>query len=262
MTLRVMRRGTFLTVQGEGPEAGLPAVFFRTAGCNLRCSWCDTPDSLPDYDVKEKRFLPVVTSAAEVISVQEALHRINLESGYASSPTRVVITGGEPWLQAGPLLELCNALALQGTEFSIETNGEIDILSSVKTVEQLACHGQIRCVFSPKLARIRAGRLSAQTVIKNVGLLKPGNAALKIVVSSVDECWEAISFIKLIRTSTSTMDWTNPKQDRTWYGLQVEDGWLKKGWITNLGLRMQLMYALAVEDIRLGIQQHKVIGLD
>lgn len=257
-----MRDGIFLTIQGEGPDVGKAAVFFRTAGCNLRCTWCDTPDSLPEFDVKARNFLPVVSDNVEVMTPSQAVHRINLVGGYTTVPTRVVITGGEPWLQAEGLLLLCNLLIDQGTQVSIETNCEIDILAAVHYVTEMACHAQLKCVFSPKLARLRAGKLTAQTVINNIGALKAGNAAIKLVVSSIEECWQAIAFIKLIQAAKPDMDWTNPKSDRTWYGLQIEDSWLKAGWISNLGMRMQLVYALAAADIRLCVQEHKVLNID
>src|ERR1044071_7329276 len=70
----------FHSVQGEGILAGVPSVFVRTSGCNLRCVWCDTPYTSWDPEGEDR-----------------ALDQIIVETrGY---PSRyVVITGGEPFL--------------------------------------------------------------------------------------------------------------------------------------------------------------------
>lgn len=92
----------FLSLQGEGILSGVPSVFVRTSGCNLRCSFCDTPYASWDPEGPEK-------SAAEVAG--EVLRH----------PTRhVVVTGGEPML-APDLPELLDILAGAGRHITIET---------------------------------------------------------------------------------------------------------------------------------------------
>lgn len=72
----------FDSVEGEGKRTGYMAVFVRFAGCNLRCSYCDTAYS---WNVKD---------AAEVLNLAELLDRIH------SYPwKKVTLTGGEPLLQ-------------------------------------------------------------------------------------------------------------------------------------------------------------------
>ena len=96
----------YASIQGESTVAGLRCTFVRTTGCNLRCSWCDTPQAF--YGGTR---LP----RAEVL-------RRALETG---TPL-VELTGGEPLLQPGtrPLLtELCDA----GRTVLIETSGEADV---------------------------------------------------------------------------------------------------------------------------------------
>jgi len=68
----------FHSIQGEGKLAGMPSVFIRTSGCNLRCTWCDTPYSS-------------WTPEGETVSVDEVMERLAL---YGS--THAVVTGGEP----------------------------------------------------------------------------------------------------------------------------------------------------------------------
>ncbi len=96
----------FFSVQGESSHMGLPCVFVRLTGCNLRCRWCDT-----DYAFSGGRMLSLDEILAEV-----AVH-----------PTRrVELTGGEPLLQrATP--ELAARLLSAGYTVLCETSGERDV---------------------------------------------------------------------------------------------------------------------------------------
>jgi 7-carboxy-7-deazaguanine synthase len=96
----------YRSIQGESTFAGLPCAFVRTTGCNLRCSWCDTPQAFYG-GTRMKR--------ADVLGRALAL----------GTPL-VELTGGEPLLQPGvfPLMrELCDA----GKTVLVETSGEADI---------------------------------------------------------------------------------------------------------------------------------------
>ena len=107
----------FYSIQGEGQLVGLPSVFFRTSYCNLRCIWCDTPYTSWQPEDKD-------------ISVEDAVTAI-----LAYNCPQVVITGGEPFMQAKELTGLCQQLHQQGQHITIETNGtlfqqvEADLLS-------------------------------------------------------------------------------------------------------------------------------------
>ena len=94
----------FYSVQGEGVFTGTPSVFVRTSGCNLRCTWCDTP------------YTSWSPEGAEM-SVAEVLAEVR------SHPSaHVVVTGGEPMIQPA-LVELTNALHDSGLHITIETAG-------------------------------------------------------------------------------------------------------------------------------------------
>lgn len=96
----------FYSIQGEGRLVGVPSVFIRTSGCNLRCVWCDTP-----YTSWE----PV----GKTMSVKQILQTV------AQHPTRhVVITGGEPLL-APDIAELAEQLKQGGAHITIETAATI-----------------------------------------------------------------------------------------------------------------------------------------
>lgn len=94
----------FLTIQGEGPFAGEPAVFVRLAGCNLQCLGCDT-----DY-----------TSKRMQMSVRDIYHEIKR---LLPRNRLVVITGGEPFRQN--IKHLVKWLADSNYRIQIETNGSI-----------------------------------------------------------------------------------------------------------------------------------------
>lgn len=116
----------YYTLQGEGAQAGRPAVFLRFAGCNLwtgreadrasaTCRFCDT-DFVGTDGPGGGRF----TSAAELASAVSAAWPT--DARYAASPM-VVCTGGEPLLQLDE--PLVNALHEAGFEVAIETNGTL-----------------------------------------------------------------------------------------------------------------------------------------
>jgi 7-carboxy-7-deazaguanine synthase len=97
----------FHSIQGEGTLAGVPSVFVRLTGCNLRCTWCDTP-----YTSWEPQ--------GEELTIPEILARVQ-ESG----AQHVVVTGGEPMLFP-EVVELTRELKLLGLHITIETAGTVD----------------------------------------------------------------------------------------------------------------------------------------
>ncbi|MFC5345111.1 7-carboxy-7-deazaguanine synthase [Brevundimonas staleyi] len=116
---------TFLTVQGEGGQAGRPSVFLRFAGCNLWsgreqdradavCTFCDTEFVGTDGDGGGK------FRTAEAM----ADHVASFWIGRDGDPKLVVCTGGEPLLQLdAPLIE---ALHARGFDIAVETNGTVE----------------------------------------------------------------------------------------------------------------------------------------
>jgi 7-carboxy-7-deazaguanine synthase len=96
----------FYSVQGEGALVGVPSVFVRTSGCNLRCVWCDTPYTSWQPEGAEWALEDIV---AEVRS-HEARH--------------VVVTGGEPMI-APEILPLTQRLREAGLHITIETAGTV-----------------------------------------------------------------------------------------------------------------------------------------
>jgi 7-carboxy-7-deazaguanine synthase len=113
----------YASIQGESTFAGLPCTFVRTTGCNLRCSWCDTPQAFHGGTRMRRDDV--------------------LQRAMALRTPLVELTGGEPLLQPGvrPLLsELCDA----GKTVLIETSGEADVAgvdARVHKIMDLKCPG-------------------------------------------------------------------------------------------------------------------------
>ncbi len=96
----------FYSIQGESVHTGLPCVFVRLTGCNLRCAYCDT-----QYAFTEGR----------TMSIAQIVARVDAFAG-----DLVEITGGEPLLQSGTPA-LVDRLLQSGYRVLIETNGSLDI---------------------------------------------------------------------------------------------------------------------------------------
>jgi len=92
----------FYSIQGEGQLAGTPSVFVRTSGCNLRCTWCDTP----------------YTSWHPEGTERSVAHILDEVAGFGAR--HVVVTGGEPTIAPG-MEDLCAALHDEGHHVTLET---------------------------------------------------------------------------------------------------------------------------------------------
>jgi 7-carboxy-7-deazaguanine synthase len=97
----------FYSIQGEGTLAGVPSVFVRTSGCNLRCYWCDTPYTSWKPEGRE-------------IEIGEILSAVG-----AYPAAHVVVTGGEPMIAEG-IVELTERLKEAGLHITIETAGTVE----------------------------------------------------------------------------------------------------------------------------------------
>lgn len=96
----------FYSIQGEGRLIGVPSVFVRTSGCNLRCVWCDTPYTS-------------WTPEGQDMSVDEVLARVR------SHPAKhAVVTGGEPMI-APDIVELTEGIHGLGLHVTVETAGTV-----------------------------------------------------------------------------------------------------------------------------------------
>jgi 7-carboxy-7-deazaguanine synthase len=115
----------FRSIQGEGTRAGLPCIFVRLTGCNLRCTWCDTAYAF---------------HGGSKMSVEEVLARVDQLSNSSAQTKRSVpgnspilslieLTGGEPLLQP-EVIPLSRKLLDSGYRVMVETSGErpVDLL--------------------------------------------------------------------------------------------------------------------------------------
>lgn len=160
------------TVQGEGKHTGQYVGFLRLAGCNLACSWCDTPYSWDwsRYDKKAESHKWTMTELAEALD--------NLVAD------TIIVTGGEPMLQQRGLVEL-KKMAPHLT-FEIETNGTIAPLpETIKAVNLFTV--------SPKLAHAgdsAADRIKLEALSIYARLAEINKVQFKFVVSKTDDLIE------------------------------------------------------------------------
>lgn len=113
----------FKSIQGETSFAGLPTLFIRTAGCNLRCSWCDTTYSFSRG------------TATEISAI--------IDQAVESNVKHICITGGEPLIQEN-VFELMTLLCDKNFSLSLETGGSISVQNvdpRVTSIIDIKCPG-------------------------------------------------------------------------------------------------------------------------
>ena len=180
----------FCSLQGEGKLAGVPSVFIRTSGCNLRCWFCDSYHTSwePTGEV-----LSVDNIVEEVLSFEKANH--------------VVLTGGEPMIHSESE-KLLEALSNHGYHTTVETNGTIFRETSIDLAS-----------ISPKLAsstptaerdpkgegqwetRHEERRINIEIIAH---LIEAYDSQLKFVVTGADDMAEIETVIENIRDESET----------------------------------------------------------
>ena len=171
----------FFSIQGEGELTGVPSVFVRTSGCNLRCRWCDT---------KYASWKP----EGENVTINDLLEKV------CSYPARhVVISGGEPMIAKG-IKDFTRLLKESGKHITIETAGTIapngiqcDLASlSPKLSDSTPKEGDINKEW---IDRHESKRLDYDILSEWVNLY---NFQLKFVVSKEEEIKEIQNVISRI----------------------------------------------------------------
>ena len=144
------------TLMGESVAAGWPCTIIRMGGCNLNCTYCDTPYARHEY---------------RLISLEKILEKVR-----HPYPHHVLVTGGEPLIQPGtPKLIL--ALLEQGHKVYIETNGSLDIRSLDKRVLKVM---DIKCPSSGE---------SKRNIFQNVRHLTPQDEIKFVICDKTDFRW-------------------------------------------------------------------------
>ena len=153
----------FHSIQGEGKNVGLPTIFVRTTGCNLRCRYCDTTYAY--YEGEEM----------ELQDIMKEIRKWDCK--------RICLTGGEPLLQE-EMTEFADMLISGGYTINIETNGSIDI--SDMTERDITVSMDIKCPSSEMDDRMR---------MENIGLMRERDE-LKFVIGGRNDYEYATDIIK------------------------------------------------------------------
>ena len=154
----------YKSLQGESSYAGLPCIFVRTAGCNLRCVWCDS-----EYTFTGGRRMTLD-------EIEQEVQRLSPDGGL------VEITGGEPMLQERDVIPLMERFLATGYTVLLETSGELLLDKVPKQVVKIV---DVKCPHSGEGGTFR---------IENLEQLTPRDE-LKFVLASRTDYEFARGFI-------------------------------------------------------------------
>jgi organic radical activating enzyme len=164
----------FTSFQGEGPRAGRTCTFIRLGGCNLSCSWCDTPYT---WDAKRYDLRKELTP----MHVDEIVESVDT--------TEVVLTGGEPLMhqRGGDWANLLRTLHRRGVFICVETNGT---LVPCQTSRTFIHHYSI----SPKLENAGSHKPKQSAMMPPwPSEIRYGSSCLKFVVEDADDVAKAVA---------------------------------------------------------------------
>jgi 7-carboxy-7-deazaguanine synthase len=209
----------FRSIQGESSYAGLPCIFVRLTGCNLRCTWCDTAYAF---------------HGGTKMEIEEVLGRV-AELAAPSPRILVELTGGEPLLQP-ECVPLAEQLLAAGHTVMIETSGERPVATLPREVVKIV---DVKCPDSGEGGTFRMENLQAVDAKDEI----------KFVISSRRDYEFARAFTAehdlAQRVGHVLFSPVNPDPLGSWPGLEAR---ALAEWILADGL-----------PVRLGMQIHKFI---
>lgn len=179
----------FDTIQGEGRNLGRPVVFARLSGCNLQCSWCDTPytwaftESLAEKHDEAKVYDRNIEQVK--LTVGEAIDQVS-----TLKIPRLVITGGEPMSQQKGITELANGLRDNNEDYwvEVETNGTIiPKPETIEAVDQFNVSPKLENSGNSKAKRDKAPAMEAYVA--------SGKADFKFVVFGDEDLPEILELV-------------------------------------------------------------------
>ena len=190
----------YASIQGESSHTGLPCIFIRLTGCNLRCSWCDTAYAF---------------YAGNDLTIEETLQKVD-----TFGLPLVEITGGEPLLQEDvyPLME---ALLKKGYRVMLETSGALPIDKVPKRVIKIL---DIKCPGSGE---------EKKNHLENLKLLSPHDEVKFVLLDRADYEWSR-DLLRKYDLAPSTQVLFSPVYDKL--NLKDLSQWILKD---RLAVRLQ-----------------------
>lgn len=155
----------FYSIQGEGKWTGLPNIFIRVTGCNLRCGFCDTKYAYVDREEKD------------IKEICQGIKKYKCK--------KICITGGEPLLQKD-IFELIDLLIKKGYEMIIETNGSIKV-DGLLGKKNLFISMDIKCPSS---------KMNDKMNFENIKKLQPNDQLKFIIADKKDYDFARKIFVK------------------------------------------------------------------
>ena len=196
----------FHSIQGEGQLAGTPSVFVRTSGCNLRCWYCDTPYTSWKPEGVQRNWEDVLTET------------LNFDCEH------VVLTGGEPFLQA-EIVPFTSALCERGVHLTIETAGTI-ILPVEASLMSISPKMQNSIPLDDATWKERHSTLRDQPAVIRQMVAKY-DYQIKFVIDAPEDLADVESWLKRYPEIETTQVMLMP-QARTAEELAERTPWLKK----------------------------------
>jgi 7-carboxy-7-deazaguanine synthase len=221
----------FRSIQGESTHAGLPCIFVRLTGCNLRCTWCDTAYA---FHGGTKMDIEEILARVENLSAA-AKDGKSIKKDSARAISLVELTGGEPLLQP-ETIPLAQKLLDGGYTVLIETSGERPVVELPREVIKIV---DVKCPHSGEADTFRMENLDAMG----------GKDEIKFVISSRRDYEFARDFTQrhglTERVHEVLFSPVHADPEGTWPGMSSRD---LAEWILADGL-----------PVRLGLQLHKFI---